>query len=118
LDAKANRKSFTEDHFAALLDAAHQQLGGPILLVWDGLPQHKSARTTRRANTVYQCPDCDGRYLGRQWCHNCNKPCTRLGAGGSCPHYDGARDHHRPDRMTLHKLQNLQMPQTLIPKDQ
>jgi hypothetical protein len=28
---------------AALLDAAHQQLGGPIVPVWDGLPGHRSA---------------------------------------------------------------------------
>lgn len=28
---------WVEDHFAALLDAAYQQLGAPILLVWDGL---------------------------------------------------------------------------------
>jgi hypothetical protein len=53
--------SFTEDHFAALLDAAHQQLGGPILLVWDQLPQHKSAKmrrliATRRWLRVYPLP--------------------------------------------------------------
>jgi hypothetical protein len=58
---KGEAKSFTEDHFAALLDAAHQQLGGPILLVWDGLPQHKSARmrallATRRWLRVYPLP--------------------------------------------------------------
>lgn len=41
---KGEPKGFGEDHFAALLDAAHQQLGGPIVLVWDGLPAHKSAR--------------------------------------------------------------------------
>ena len=29
------RKGFTEADYAALLDAAHQQLGGPIVLVWD-----------------------------------------------------------------------------------
>jgi hypothetical protein len=37
-------KGFREDHFAALLEAAHQQLGGPIVLVWDGLPAHQSAK--------------------------------------------------------------------------
>jgi hypothetical protein len=47
-----------------------------------------ATRTTRRGNTVYQCQQCDSRYLGRQWCHDCNKPCTRLDAGGSCPHCD------------------------------
>lgn len=41
---KNEPKGFGEDHFAALLDAAHQQLAGPIVLVWDGLPAHKSAK--------------------------------------------------------------------------
>ncbi len=31
------RKGFTEADYAALLDAAHRQLGGPIVLVWDNL---------------------------------------------------------------------------------
>ncbi|WRZ44544.1 transposase [Streptomyces sp. NBC_00151] len=33
--AKGRRKGFTETDYARLLDAAHQQLGGPIVLVWD-----------------------------------------------------------------------------------
>jgi hypothetical protein len=41
---KGEPKGFAEDHFAALLDATHQQLGAPIVLVWDGLPAHKSAK--------------------------------------------------------------------------
>ena len=36
------RKGFTEVDYAALLDAAHQQLGGPIVLVWDNLNTHVS----------------------------------------------------------------------------
>jgi hypothetical protein len=28
------RKGFTEAGYARLLDAAHQQLGGPIVLIW------------------------------------------------------------------------------------
>ncbi|MFF7924936.1 transposase [Streptomyces mirabilis] len=31
--AKGQRKGFTETDYARLLDAAHQQLGGPIVLV-------------------------------------------------------------------------------------
>ena len=31
------RKGFTETDYARLLDAAHQQLGGPVVLVWDNL---------------------------------------------------------------------------------
>ena len=37
------RKGFTETGYAALLDAAHQQLGGPLVLVWDNLNSHVSA---------------------------------------------------------------------------
>ena len=33
----SGRKGFTEADYAALLDAAHSQLGGPLVLVWDNL---------------------------------------------------------------------------------
>jgi putative transposase len=36
------RKGFTEADYARLLDGAHQQLGGPVVLVWDGLNTHVS----------------------------------------------------------------------------
>lgn len=36
------RRSFAEVDYIALLDAAHQQLGGPIVLVWDNLNTHIS----------------------------------------------------------------------------
>ena len=38
--------------------------------------------TTRRATTVYHCPECDTRTLGQQWCHDCHRPRTRLDHGG------------------------------------
>ena len=37
------RKEFTGAEYARLLDAAHQQLGGPLVLVWDNLSTHASA---------------------------------------------------------------------------
>ena len=37
------RKGFTETDYAALLDAAHQQLAGPLVVVWDNLNAHVSA---------------------------------------------------------------------------
>jgi hypothetical protein len=46
------------------------------------------SRTPRREITVYQCSECDSRYLGQQWCHDCNRPCVRLDFGGPCPHCD------------------------------
>jgi transposase len=37
------RKGFSEVDYARLLDAAHRQLGDPIVLVWDNLNTHVSA---------------------------------------------------------------------------
>ena len=45
------------------------------------LPRGRS----RLQGTVYQCPECETRYLAEQWCIDCSQPCRRLGAGGSCP---------------------------------
>lgn len=58
---KGEKKGFREADFAALLDAAHQQLGGPIVLVWDNLGGHTSTAMRRLiANRpwlrVYQLP--------------------------------------------------------------
>jgi putative transposase len=36
------RKGFTEADYARFLDAAHQQLGGPLVVVWDNLNTHVS----------------------------------------------------------------------------
>jgi hypothetical protein len=43
----------------------------------------------RRHDTVYQCPQCDTRYLGERRCPDCNLFCRSLGPGGPCPHCDG-----------------------------
>jgi transposase len=55
------RKGFTETDYAQLLDAAHQQLGGPLVLVWDNLNTHVSVAmaellAARDWLTVYQLP--------------------------------------------------------------
>ena len=55
------RKGFTETGYAQLLDAAHQQLGGPLVLIWDNLNTHVSAAMTeliaaRDWLTVVQLP--------------------------------------------------------------
>jgi hypothetical protein len=55
------RKGFTETDYARLLDAAHQQLGGPVVLVWDGLNTHTSRAmreliAARTWLTVFQLP--------------------------------------------------------------
>jgi putative transposase len=55
------RKGFTEADYVRFLDAAHQQLRGPIVLVWDNLNTHVSRAmreliAARDWLTVYQLP--------------------------------------------------------------
>jgi hypothetical protein len=55
------RKGFTETDYARLLDAAHQQLGGPLVVIWDNLNTHGSAAMSeliaaRDWLTVYRLP--------------------------------------------------------------
>lgn len=58
---KGERKGFREKDFAALLDAAHQQLGGPVVLVWDNYTHHVDAAMrelieARQWLTVFRFP--------------------------------------------------------------
>jgi len=39
---KGERRSFSERDYIGLLDAAHQQLDGPIVVIWDNLNTHIS----------------------------------------------------------------------------
>ena len=55
------RKGFTETDYARFLDAAHQQLNGPVVLVWDNLNTHVSRVmrelvAARDWLTVFQLP--------------------------------------------------------------
>jgi len=50
-------------------------------------PQIPPARPARDY-TIYQCPECEQRYLGQQRCDDCGTFCHRIGPGGSCPHCD------------------------------
>ena len=59
--SKDQRKGFTETGYARLLDAAHQQLGGPLVVVWDNSNTNISGAMTaliaaRNWLTVYQLP--------------------------------------------------------------
>jgi hypothetical protein len=38
----------------------------------------------RRQAAIYQCGQCEQRYLADQWCHDCNRPCRLVGYGGPC----------------------------------
>jgi transposase len=42
-----SRKGFTETDYARFLDAAHQQLRGPLVVIWDNLNAHVSAAMTK-----------------------------------------------------------------------
>jgi DDE superfamily endonuclease len=55
------RKGFTETDYARLLDAAHAQLGGPLVVVWDNLNTHVSRAMAELAAardwlTIYRLP--------------------------------------------------------------
>jgi transposase len=55
------RKGFTEAGYARLLDAAHQQLGGSLVVIWDNLNTHVSKVmrdliAARDWLTVFQLP--------------------------------------------------------------
>jgi hypothetical protein len=58
---KHRRKGFAEAEYARLLDGAHQQLGGAMILIWDNLPTHTSRAmrqliAARSWLTVFQLP--------------------------------------------------------------
>ena len=58
---RRQRKGFTETDCAALLDAAHEQLAGPLVVVWDNLNAHVSDAmadliAARDGLTVYRLP--------------------------------------------------------------
>jgi len=55
------RKGFTETEYAGLLDAAHQQLSGPLVVVWDNLNTHLGRAmaeliAARDCLTIFQLP--------------------------------------------------------------
>jgi len=61
LRSKDQRKGFTEADYARFFDAAHQQLAGPRVVVWDNLKCHVSAAmaeliAARDWLTVFQLP--------------------------------------------------------------
>ena len=67
------RKGLTEADYARLLDAAHRQLGGPIVLVWDNLNTHVSAAMSeiiaaRPWLTVYRLPPYATSSIPSSWC--------------------------------------------------
>lgn len=45
-------------------------------------------KRTLKSEVVYECPECEARYLGIQRCDECNVFARRVGPGGPCPHCD------------------------------
>ncbi len=45
-------------------------------------------RRALAAQTIYECPACEERYLGERRCPDCNRFCRALGLGGRCPDCD------------------------------
>ena len=56
----------------------------------DALTADLRSRQALVAQTVYECPTCEARFLGDQRCPDCHVFCRRLGLGGLCPHCDDA----------------------------
>lgn len=52
------------------------------------LRQDLRRRRALAAQTLYECPACEERYLGEQRCPDCNRFCRALGLGGRCPECD------------------------------
>lgn len=52
---KGEKKGFREKDFASLLDAAHQQLGGITVLVWDNYSRHVDATIARADRKAASC---------------------------------------------------------------
>ena len=50
---------------------------------WTAARQHQGRLAAQR---VYECPDCEQRFLGERRCPDCNRFCRGLGLGGRCPH--------------------------------
>lgn len=66
----------------------------------DTLTDDLRSRRVLVAQTVYECPSCETRFLGEQRCPDCRVFCRRLGLGGPCPHCD--------DPVTLAELLGLE----------
>jgi len=57
-----------------------------------------SASTDARSSIIYECPECETRYLDERRCPDCQLFTRRIGPGGTCPHCDEpvAQARHRP----------------------
>ena len=47
-----------------------------------------SRRSDQTFAVVYECPDCEQRFLDERRCPDCQLFCRRIDLGGHCPHCD------------------------------
>ena len=48
--------------------------------------ERELAATLATLAVVYECPECEARYLSERRCPDCQLFTRRLGRGGNCPH--------------------------------
>jgi len=48
------------------------------------LPRELRREHRLLAQTVYECPSCQDRFLGERRCSDCNLWCRKVGLGGQC----------------------------------
>ncbi len=70
-----------------------------------------SPSTDARPSVIYECPECETRYLNERRCPDCQLFTRRIGPGGTCPHCDGACRPSRPD-LTEHPTKETAMHHT------
>ena len=66
-----------------------------------------SPTTAGRLAAIYECPDCETRYVNERRCPDCNLFCRRVGTGGTCPHGD--------EPLTLTDLTDLTEEEVIMP---
>ena len=64
-----------------------------------------------KPDVIYQCPECETRFLGEQRCENCNTWARKVGPGGPCPSCDepiSVYDLLTPEQFTQRPLPSRQ----------
>jgi hypothetical protein len=83
-----------QDTRARFCSAAHRQLayrlrrGASVTTTESDLRQQLQRQRRLTAHTVYECPDCQERFVGERRCSSCQLFCRAVGLGGHCPECD------------------------------